>query len=44
MRIGLAHDDGARGLEFFNHRCVFIRNVIFEEQGTGGGSDSFGFK
>ena len=44
MRIGLAHNDGARGLEFLDYRRVFARNEILEKQRTGRGSDSFGFK
>ena len=26
VRVGLAHDDGARGLELLNYRRVFIGN------------------
>ena len=44
MRIGLAHDDGARGLELLDYRRVFIGDEILEEQGTGRGSDSFGLE
>ena len=32
VRVGLAHDNGARGFELLNHCCIFIRNIIFEEQ------------